>query len=62
MPYDTFTVARLINQSMPIGFFMRKEKITTFKITDKTEDIRAIMKKKRYHDFRYLMTRIIILA
>ena len=53
-PYDTFTVARLINQSMPIGFFMRKEKITTFKITDKTEDIRAIMKKKRYHDFPVL--------
>lgn len=53
-PYDTFTVARLINQSMPIGFFMKKEKLTTFKITDKTEDIRAIMKKKRYHDFPVL--------
>lgn len=53
-PYDTYTVARLINQSMPIGFFMRREKLTTFKITDKTEDIRAIMKKKRYHDFPVL--------
>lgn len=53
-PYDSFTVARLINQSMPIGFFMKKEKLTTFKITDKTEDIRAIMKKKRYHDFPVL--------
>lgn len=53
-PYDTYTVARLINQSMPIGYFMKKEKLTTFKITDKTEDIRAIMKKKRYHDFPVL--------
>ena len=53
-PYDTFTVARLINQSMPIGFFMKKEKLATFRITDKTEDIRAIMKKKRHHDFPVL--------
>ncbi|MBO5030732.1 MAG: putative manganese-dependent inorganic diphosphatase [Lachnospiraceae bacterium] len=53
-PYDTATVARLINQSMPIGYFMRRDKLTTFKITDKTEDIRAIMKKKRYHDFPVL--------
>ena len=54
-PYDTATVARLINQSMPIGYFMRRDKLTTFKITDKTESIRAIMKKKRYHDFPVLV-------
>ncbi|MDE6219008.1 MAG: putative manganese-dependent inorganic diphosphatase [Lachnospiraceae bacterium] len=53
-PYDTATVARLINQSMPIGYFMRRDKLTTFKITDKTESIKAIMKKKRYHDFPVL--------
>ncbi len=53
-PYDTATVARLINQSMPIGYFMKREKLTTYKVTDKTEDIRAIMKKKRYHDFPVL--------
>ena len=53
-PYDTATVARLINQSMPIGYFMKRDKLTTFKITDKTEDIKAIMKKKRYHDFPVL--------
>ena len=29
---------------------MKRENLTTFKITDKTEDIRAIMKKKRFHD------------
>lgn len=53
-PYDSFTVARLINQSMPIGYFMKRDKITTFKITDKTEAIGAIMKKVRYHDFPVL--------
>ena len=53
-PYDTATVARLINQSMPIGYFMKRDKLTTFKITDKTEDIKSIMKKKRYHDFPVL--------
>lgn len=53
-PYDSFTVARLINQSMSIGYFMKKDKLTTFRITDKTEDISAIMKKKRYHDFPVL--------
>lgn len=53
-PYDSFTVARLINQSMPIGYFMKKEKLTTFKTTDKTEYIKAVMKKKRYHDFPVL--------
>ena len=53
-PYDSFTVARLINQSMSIGYFMKKDKLTTFRVTDKTEDIKAIMKKKRYHDFPVL--------
>jgi manganese-dependent inorganic pyrophosphatase len=53
-PHDTATVARLINQSMPIGYFMKRDKLTTFKVTDKTEDIKAIMKKKRYHDFPVL--------
>ena len=53
-PYDSFTVARLINQSMSIGYFMKRDKLTTFKVTDKIEDIRAIMKKKRFHDFPVL--------
>ena len=33
-PYDTFTVSRLINQSMPIKFFMTKENIVHFEIDD----------------------------
>ncbi|MBS6397906.1 MAG: putative manganese-dependent inorganic diphosphatase [Clostridiales bacterium] len=53
-PYDTFTVARMINQSMPISHFMKKDRLTTFKVTEKTEDIKGIMGQKRYRDFPIL--------
>lgn len=53
-PHDTFTVARLINQSMPIGHFMCKDNLTTFNITDYIEEIQEIMAKKRYRDFPVL--------
>lgn len=53
-PYDTFTAARMINQSMPIGHFMKRERLTTFKLTEKTEDIKGIMGQKRYRDFPIL--------
>ena len=29
-PFDTFTAARLINQSMPISYFMKKDRLITF--------------------------------
>lgn len=55
--YDTYTVARLINQSMPISFYMTpKEKIIQFKTTDFVEDIREIMAKHRFRDFPILDT------
>ena len=50
-PHDTFTVARLINQSIPVKYFMTKENITLFKTTDYIEDIKSVMTKKRYRDF-----------
>lgn len=53
-PYDTYTVARLINQSMPIGHFMRKSGLVSFTTDDYIEDIRDIMAKKRYRDFPVL--------
>ncbi|MDO5423842.1 MAG: putative manganese-dependent inorganic diphosphatase [Eubacteriales bacterium] len=53
-PHDTYTVARLINQSMPVKHFMRKEHLTTFSLDDYTENIRDIMTKKRYRDFPVL--------
>lgn len=53
-PFDTFTAARLINQSMPISYFMRTEEIITFKTEDFIEDIREVMAKKRHRDFPVL--------
>lgn len=50
-PYDTYTVARLINQSMPISYFMKKENLITFQSEDYIEDIRGIMAKKRHREF-----------
>ncbi len=53
-PLDTYAVARLINQSMPVEFFMRKDNLMTFRLADYTENIRDTMSKKRYRDFPIL--------
>lgn len=50
-PHDTFTAARLINQSMPIRYFMKSENLTIFNVNEKTDDIKEIMGQKRYRDF-----------
>lgn len=50
-PHDTFTVARLINQSIPVKHFMSKENLITFHMNDYVEDIKDIMAKKRFRDF-----------
>ena len=53
-PLDTYTVARLINQSMPIDFFMKSDNLITFHLGDFTDQIKEIMSKKRYRDFPVL--------
>ncbi len=53
-PLDTYTVARLINQSMPVSHFMRKDHLQTFHLSDYTESVRDIMSQKRYRDFPIL--------
>ena len=52
--YDTYMASRLINQSMPIDYFMRKEGFVTFNTEDFVEDIKAIMAEKRHRDFPIL--------
>lgn len=42
-PHDTFTAARLINQSMPIRYFMKSDNLTIFNVNEKTDDIKEIM-------------------
>lgn len=52
--YDTFTVARLIHQSMPIRQFMQKDDIVSFELDDYVDDVREIMKSVRHRDFPIL--------
>ena len=53
-PHDTYTVARLMNQSMPISYFMKRHGLTTFHMDDFTDQIKEVMAKKRYRDFPIL--------
>ena len=50
-PYDTFTTARLINQSIPVKFFMTDENLISFQMSDSLEDIEETMKTYRFHNF-----------
>ena len=49
--YDAYTAARLINQSIPIDFFMTKEGILIFEEDDYIDDIKEVMASKRHRDF-----------
>ena len=53
-PFDTFSIARLINQSMPIKEYMTKEHLVTFDIDDYVVDVRETMSKIRHRDFPVL--------
>lgn len=50
-PYDAFTVARLLNQSMPIKYFMTKENIVYFDVEDYVDEVKEVMSKVRHRDF-----------
>lgn len=50
-PHDTFTTARLINQSIPVSFFMTHENLVTFQMGDSVEEVENIMKTNRFHNF-----------
>lgn len=50
-PLDTYSVARLINQSVPVKHFMRSQHLITFQLDDTVDSIKEIMSKKRHRDF-----------
>ena len=50
-PYDTFTIARLINQSIPVRYIMEKENLVTFSTEDYTDNIHEVMIKNRHRAF-----------
>lgn len=53
-PFDTFSVARLINQSMPIKQYMTRRKLVTFDIDDYVDDVKDVMSRVRHRDFPVL--------
>lgn len=50
-PYDTYTAARLVNQSIPISYFMKTEGLITFEMEDYIDEIKEVMASKRHRDF-----------
>lgn len=49
--YDTFTTARLINQSMPVKYFMTKDNLIMFELDDYVDEIMDTISKIRHRDF-----------
>lgn len=52
-PHDTYTIARLINQAIPVNHLMTR-KCMTFNNVDKLDDIREIMRNSRHRDYPIL--------
>lgn len=50
-PLDTYTVATLINQSIPLQYIMKKSDLITFSTEDYTDNIQEIMVKNRHRAF-----------
>lgn len=53
-PHDTYMVARLISQSAPVGYFMKKDNLITFSSEDFISDIKETLAKIRHRDFPVL--------
>ncbi len=50
-PFDAFTVARLIPQSIPIGHIMTTENLIYFDQNDYIEDVKDVMLQTRYRSY-----------
>ncbi|NLK36749.1 MAG: putative manganese-dependent inorganic diphosphatase [Epulopiscium sp.] len=53
-PLDTYMVARVISQSTPIRYFMRKENLITFSLDDYINEIKGTVAKIRHREFPIL--------
>ena len=52
--HDTYTAARLMNQSIPVSYVMVTDKLITFKIDDYLDHVKKIMAKEKHRDFPVL--------
>ncbi len=53
-PFDTFTAARFINQSMQISYYMKRDHLITFEENDYIDEIEETMANQRHRDFPIL--------
>lgn len=50
-PHDSFTVSRLIVQSIPVSYVMASENLVAFTTDDLVDDIKDIMAETKYHSY-----------
>ncbi len=52
--YDAFFVSRLMDQSIPVSYFMKSQDLVTFRLTDYIDDIRPVMAQAHHRYFPVL--------
>ena len=52
--YDAFFVSRLMDQSIPVSYFMKSQDLVTFRLTDYVDDIRPVMAQAHHRYFPVL--------
>jgi manganese-dependent inorganic pyrophosphatase len=50
-PYDTFTVTRLIPQSVPVSYVMTHDNLISFRTDDFLDDVRNVMLQTRFRSY-----------
>ncbi len=50
-PYDTFKVAHLVYQSLPVRHVMKVQNMVTFELDDYLDETREVMASKRFRNF-----------
>lgn len=53
-PMDTYTIANLITQAIPVRYLMKSDGIVSFHTHDMTDEIKEVMGKYRFRDFPIL--------
>ena len=48
---DTYTTARILNQCVPIKYFMRSSNLVSFQLDDTLDSVKEVMSKLRHRDF-----------
>ena len=51
---DTYSVTKMLEQSMPVSYFMERENVTTFRTAQLCGDVRTEMAKHRHRSFPVL--------